>query len=79
MKIWHDLLDEGTVVARCTVVRLMKSMGIQGITRGDVTTTKSNPALTCPEDKVNRKFKAPAPNILWVAVFTYYRTPIGVV
>ena len=51
VKIWHDLLDEGTAVARCTVVRLMKHMGIQGITRGDVTTTKSNPALPCPEGK----------------------------
>jgi Transposase and inactivated derivatives len=79
VKIWHDLLDEGTVVARCTVVRLMKSMGIKGVTRGDVTTTKSNPALPCPEDKVNRKFKAPAPNILWVADFTYVRTAVGFV
>ena len=79
VKVWHDLLDEGTVVARCTVVRLMKGMGIQGITRGDVTTTKSNPALPCPEDKVNRKFKAPAPNILWVADFTYVRTAVGFV
>jgi len=79
VKIWYDLLDEGTVVARYTVVRLMKSTGIQGITRGDVTTTKSNPALPCPEDKVNRKFKAPAPNILWVADFTYVRTAVGFV
>ena len=45
VKIWHDLLDDGLVVARCTVVRLMKSMGIQGITRGDVKTTTNNPAL----------------------------------
>ena len=79
VKVWHDLLDEGTVVARCTVVRLMKSMGIQGITRGNVTTTKTNPALPCPEDKVNRAFKAPAPNILWVADFTYVRTAVGFV
>ena len=57
----------------------MKSMGIQGITRGKVTTTNSDPALPCPEDKVNRKFKAPAPNILWVADFTYVRTAVGFV
>ena len=44
-----------------------------------MTTTKSNPALPCPEDKVNRKFKAPAPNILWVADFTYVRTAVGFV
>ena len=79
VKIWHDLLDDGLVIARCTVVRLMKSMGIQGITRGDVKTTKNNPAVPCPEDKVNRAFKAPAPNILWVADFTYVRTAVGFV
>ncbi len=60
VKIWHDLVEEGIKVARCTVVRLMKAMGIQGITRGKVKTTKGNPALPCPEDKVNREFKAPA-------------------
>ena len=79
VKIWYDLRAEGVDVARCTVVRLMKSMGIQGITRGKVRTTKSDPALPCPEDKVNRKFKAPAPNILWVADFTYVRTAVGFV
>ena len=79
VKIWHDLRDEGVDVARCTVVRLMKTMGIQGITRGRLTTTKANPALPCPEDKVKRAFKAPAPNILWVADFTYVRTAVGFV
>jgi transposase InsO family protein len=57
----------------------MKSIGYQGITRGKVKTTKNNPALPCPEDKVNREFKAPAPNILWVADFTYVRTAVGFV
>lgn len=79
VKIWHDRLEDGTIVARCTGVRLMKDMGTQGITRGDVTTTKANPALPCPEDKVNREFKALAPNILWVADFTYVRTAVGFV
>ena len=79
VKIWHDLIEEGIKVACCTVVRLMKAMGIQGITRGDVKTTKSNSALPCPEDKVNRKFKALAPNRLWVADFTYVRTAVGFV
>lgn len=79
VKIWHDLVDEGVKVARCTVVRLMKAMGIQGITRGTVKTTMSNPALPCPDDKVNREFKASAPNRLWVADFTYVRTAIGFV
>ena len=79
VKIWCDLLGEGIMVARCTVVRLMKAMGIQGVTRGGVKTTQSNPALPCPEDKVNREFKAPAPNRLWVADFTYVRTASGFV
>ena len=57
----------------------MKTLGIKGITRGKEVTPKSNPALACPEDKVNRAFKAPAPNILWVADFTYFRTAVGFV
>ena len=79
VKIWYDLLEEGIKVVRCTVVRLMKAMEIQGINRGDLKTTKGNPALPCPEDKVNREFKAPAPDRLWVADFTYVRTVIGFV
>lgn len=79
VKIWHDMVAANIKVARCTVVRLMKAMGIQGITRGKVKTTKSNPALPCPEDKVNREFKALAPNKLWVADFTYVRTAVGFV
>jgi len=80
VKVWYDLIASGEVVARCTVVRLMKEMFIQGVTRGkDPKTTKSNPAVSCPEDKVNRAFKAPAPNILWVADFTYVRTAVGFV
>ena len=79
VKIWHDMVADTIKVARCTVVRLMKAMGIQGITRGKAKTTKSNPALPCPEDKVNREFKALAPNRLWVADFTYVRTAVGFV
>ena len=79
VKIWYERRAEGVAVARCRVVRLMKSIGIQGITRGKVTTTKRDPALAGPEDKVNRKFKALAPNIFWVADFTYVRTAVGFV
>jgi transposase InsO family protein len=80
VKVWHDLIAGGERVARCTVVRLMKGMGLQGVTRGkNKKTTHSNPALPCPEDKVNRVFKALAPNILWVADFTYVRTAVGFV
>lgn len=80
VKVWHDLAAEIEGLARCTVVRLMKGAGIQGVTRGKgKKTTHSNPALPCPEDKVNREFNAPAPNILWVADFTYVRTAVGFV
>ena len=80
VKVWYDLAAEGEDVARCTVVRLMKEMGIQGVIRGKgKKTTYRDPALPCPEDKVNRDFKAPAPNVLWVADFTYVRTAVGFV
>jgi len=80
VKVWYDLAAEGEDVARCTVVRLMKEMGIQGVIRGKgKKTTYRDPALPCPEDKVNRAFKAPSPNVLWVADFTYVRTAVGFV
>lgn len=65
VKVWYDLAENDVVAARCTVVRLIKEMGLQGVTRGKgKKTTHSDPALPCPEDKVNRDFKAPAPNVL---------------
>ncbi len=71
-KIWHQLLREGHVMARCTVERLMKAMDIQGVTRGKkVKTAHLDPAQPCPLDRVNRKFCAIAPNRLRVADFTY--------
>ena len=60
---------------RCQVARLMKRMGLAGAVRGRaVKTTISNPAARCPLDLVNRKFRAPAPNVLWVSDFTYVPT-----
>jgi putative transposase len=67
-KVWRQLLREGIAVARCTVARLMRAMGLQGIVRGKtVRTTISNAAAPCPLDRVNRQFKAPRPNTLWVS------------
>jgi putative transposase len=64
--------DRGQDVARCTVERLMLSMGLQGVIRGKpVNTTISDKAMPCPRDHVNRQFKAPRPNALWVSDFTY--------
>ena len=56
-KVWRQLQREGFDVARCTVGRLMKDMGLQGIIRGKPTkTTITDKKLPCPLDKVNRSF-----------------------
>ena len=71
-KIWHALRREGRNIARCTVERLMKAMGIQGVVRGKkVITTNPGASQPCPDDKVNREFVAQMPNQLWVSDFTY--------
>ena len=67
-------------VARCTVERLMASMGLQGVIRGKpVRTTISDKSAPCPLDHVNRQFRAPRPNVLWVSDFTYVATWTGFV
>ena len=79
-KVWRQLQREGFEVARCTVARLMKTMGLQGIIRGKpVRTTVSDKAAPCPLDRVNREFHAPAPTRLWVSDFTYVSTWTGIV
>ena len=79
-KVWRQLLREGIAVACCTVARLMRIRGLQGVVRGKkVRTTISNAAASCPLDRVNRQFKAPRPNALWVSDFTYVATWTGLV
>jgi transposase InsO family protein len=79
-KVWRQLLREGFEVARCTVERLMKEMGLQGVVRGRrVRTTVPDKSVPCPRDKVNRHFRASAPNRLWVSDFTYVSTWAGFV
>ena len=74
-KVWRQLRREAIVVPRCQVARLMKRMGLAGAVRGrTVRTTISNLAAPCPLDRVNRKFRALAPNLLWVSDFTYVAT-----
>ena len=71
---------EGFDVARCTIERLMKDIGIQGVRRGKkMRTTVPDKSVPCPRDKVNRNFHAPAPNRLWVSDFTYVSTWAGFV
>ncbi|MBB4219249.1 transposase InsO family protein [Rhizobium binae] len=79
-KVWRQLKREGFDIARCTVARLMRSMGLRGIIRGKpVKTTVSDKTAPSPLDRVNRQFKAPAPNRLWVSDFTYVATWQGFV
>jgi len=79
-KVWRQLLREGIAAARCTVARLMRSMGLRGAVRGKaVRTTIADPAAPCPRDRVNREFQAPRPNALWVSDFTYVSTWRGFV
>ena len=79
-KVWRQMNREGFAVARCTIARLMRDLGLQGVIRGKpVRTTISNKAAPCPLDHVNRQFHAPAPNMLWVSDFTYVATWAGFV
>jgi len=65
-------------VARCTVERLMRDMGLHGIRRAkSPRTTRSAPREQCPADLVNRHFAAFRPNELWVSDITYVRTFSG--
>jgi putative transposase len=79
-KVWRQLKREGRDVARCTVARLMRAMGLEGVIRGKpIRTTISDKAAPCPLDRVNRQFRPPRPNALWVSDFTYVATWSGFV
>ena len=79
-KVWRQMMREGFPVARCTIERLMREMSLAGVIRGKpVRTTISDKAAPCPLDHVNRQFRAPAPNRLWVSDFTYVATWAGFV
>lgn len=74
-KIWRQMHRERQVVARCTVERLMREMGLRGVTRGKaVKTTQADPGKENPKDLVRRQFTAERPNQLWVADFTFVST-----
>jgi len=79
-KVWRQLRREGLDVARCTVARLMREMGLEGVIRGKpIRTAVSDKTAYCPLDKVNPQFRAPAPNMLWLSDFTYVSTWAGFV
>jgi putative transposase len=78
-KVWAQLNRAGVRVARCTVERLMRGLGLRGVVRGkrSVRTTVGDEASGHPLDLVARQFRAPAPNRLWVADLTYVKTHSG--
>ena len=79
-KVWLQLKREGFSVARCTVRRLMRELGLRGAVRGRRTkTTIPATAEVCPLDRVNRNFEVPRPNALWVSDLTYVATWQGFV
>lgn len=80
-KVWRQLRREGTGVARCTVARLMREMGIAGVSaqRKKPRATVPAGADSRPADLLERDFTAPAPNRRWVADITYVPTACGFV
>ena len=79
-KVWRQLRRERIEVARCTVERLMRRLGLQGVVRGRrCRTTIPDDRIDRPLDRVQRRFKASRPNQLWVADFTYVATWSGFV
>jgi putative transposase len=80
-KVWKQLHRDGHAVARCTVARLMRRLGLAGVVRGRrfKRTTIPDPTATRPPDLVARQFTATRPNQLWVADLTYVATWRGFV
>ena len=79
-KVWRQLHREGIAVARCTVERLMRELGLQGVRRGKTRrTTTPDATAPRPADLVERNFSATRPNQLWVADLTYVATWSGFV
>jgi len=77
-KVWRQLRREGHQVARCTVRRLMRAMGLAGVVRGRTWITTTQPSASAgPADLVDRAFTATRPNELWVSDFTYVATWSG--
>ena len=77
-KVWAQLRREGFHVARCTVERMMRELGLRGVVRGKTPrTTIGADGAERPADLVQRHFVATAPNRLWVADLTYVKTHSG--
>jgi len=74
-KVWKQMKREQIDVARCTVARLMRNLGLRGVVNGKtIRTTSADTSASRPPDLVDRNFTATRPNELWVADFTYVAT-----
>ena len=78
-KVWRQLHREGIAVARCTVERLLRELGLEGVRRGKPHRTTTPDVAARPADLVERDFSAARPNQLWVADLTYVATWSGFV
>ena len=79
-KVWRHLRREGVSVARCTVARLMRRLGLQGAVGGrPANTTTPTGDAERPADRVNRDFTVSRPDALWVSDLTYVATWRGFV
>jgi transposase InsO family protein len=79
-KVWKQLNRETIPVARCTVARLMRTLGLRGVVRGRrIRTTIPEAVAARPQDLVQRQFTATRPNQLWVSDLTYVATWHGFV
>ena len=78
-KVWKEMRRQGITVARCRVERLMRRLGLVGVTRGRPSTFTTTPGDgdDRPLDLVNRNFRADGPNQLWVSDLTYVATWSG--
>lgn len=77
VKVWRQLAREGVTTGRDRVARLMRGLGLAGVRRGAMRTTRPSRRTSTPDDHVNRSFSAPAPDRLWVADLTYVRLTSG--
>lgn len=73
-KVWRQLPRDNISVARRTVARMMKSIGLAGVHRGKKVRTTVSREETAAGDRMNRQFVAERPDQLWVADFTYVST-----
>lgn len=75
LKVWDELREQGIAAARCTVERLMRAHGLEGVRNG-LTQRTTLPGLSpvAAEDLVRRNFTADRPDAVWLSDFTYIRT-----